>query len=343
MIPELGHFALAFALALSVAQAAFGLVGPWRGMPRLMAATPPLAAGALLATAVAFGCLLWSFAVNDTSVENVAQNSHSAKPWVYKVAGAWGNHEGSMLLWVTILGLAGGAVALLERRLDEVAGGIATAMRATTEVEYRRGYLTGLVEKEHTIVSQAHRTRARMTGTATKKCSPSYRGMRGDERGALDDLTWGSGKRMNRSGFYLLIWGKRRQDGGQTRGDHGLSRPRRPDHHQVVAAGSSNLGSPFGIGLTSDIAKVESRRRRRRGAERPRKASSLRQPTVTASPAEGLLQRRRNEYVHVRHQCGLCGIARRNDKSCYSLFPCGEKSGDNACYRPNGAVETELA
>jgi len=53
------------------------------------------------------------------SVALVAANSHSAKPWLYKVAGAWGNHEGSMLLWVTILGLAGGAVAWLERRLDE--------------------------------------------------------------------------------------------------------------------------------------------------------------------------------------------------------------------------------
>ena len=47
--------------------------------------------------------------------------------------------------------------------------------------------------------------------------------MWGDERGALDDLTWGSGKRMNCGGFNLLVWGKGRQDGGQARGDHGLS------------------------------------------------------------------------------------------------------------------------
>jgi cytochrome c-type biogenesis protein CcmF len=117
VIPELGHFALALALALSCAQAAFGLVGPWRGMPRLMAATPPLAAGALLATAVTFGCLMWSFAVNDTSVSNVAQNSHSAKPMLYKLTATWGSHEGSMVLWVLILALCGGAVAGFGRDL----------------------------------------------------------------------------------------------------------------------------------------------------------------------------------------------------------------------------------
>ena len=167
--------------------------------------------------------------------------------------------------------------------------------------------------------------------------------MRGDERGALDDLTWGSGKRMNCGGFDLLIWSKGRQDGGQARSDHGLSRPRRPNHHQVMATGCSNLGSPFGISLASDIAKVESRPRRRRGAERPCKARRLRQPTVTAGPSESLLQRRSNQYVHVRHQCGLGGIARWHNESCNSLFPCGQKSGDNSCYRPNGAVETELA
>jgi cytochrome c-type biogenesis protein CcmF len=117
VIPELGHFALALALALSLAQAAFGLVGAQRGMPRLMAAAPPLAAGTLLATVAAFGCLMWSFAVNDTSVANVAQNSHSAKPMLYKLTATWGSHEGSMVLWVLILALCGGAVAAFGRDL----------------------------------------------------------------------------------------------------------------------------------------------------------------------------------------------------------------------------------
>ena len=68
-------------------------------------AVPALAAGTLLATVVAFGCLMWSFAVNDTSVANVAQNSHSAKPMLYKLTATWGSHEGSMVLWVLILAL----------------------------------------------------------------------------------------------------------------------------------------------------------------------------------------------------------------------------------------------
>src|SRR3546814_10710405 len=63
------------------------------------------------------GRLIALFLRSDMSVLLVAQNSHTAKPWLYKFAGAWGNHEGSMLLWVTILGAAGAAVALLEKRL----------------------------------------------------------------------------------------------------------------------------------------------------------------------------------------------------------------------------------
>ncbi|WP_135465665.1 heme lyase CcmF/NrfE family subunit [Crenalkalicoccus roseus] len=117
MIPELGHFALALALALSAAQAVFGLWGAQRGEARLMAAAPPLAAGVLLAVAVSLGCLMWSFAVNDTTVMNVVQNSHSAKPMLYKLTGTWGNHEGSLVLWVFILALCGGAVALFGRDL----------------------------------------------------------------------------------------------------------------------------------------------------------------------------------------------------------------------------------
>ena len=111
MIPELGHFALALALALAVAQVGLGLVGAQRAEARLMAATAPVAAGILIAVVAAFGCLVWSFLVNDTTVANVVQNSHSAKPWLYKISGTWASHEGSMVLWVLILALCGGAVA----------------------------------------------------------------------------------------------------------------------------------------------------------------------------------------------------------------------------------------
>ena len=111
MIPELGHFALALALALSLAQSILGLVGAQRRDARLMAATGPLATGILIATAGAFAALVWCFVVNDTTVSNVVQNSHSAKPLLYKISGSWGSHEGSMILWVLILALCGGAVA----------------------------------------------------------------------------------------------------------------------------------------------------------------------------------------------------------------------------------------
>src|SRR4051794_17377225 len=111
MIPELRHFALALALALALAQVPLGLYGAQRAEARLMAATAPVAAGILIAVLAAFGCLVWSFLANDTTVANVVQNSHSAKPWLYKISGTWASHEGSMILWVLILALCGGAVA----------------------------------------------------------------------------------------------------------------------------------------------------------------------------------------------------------------------------------------
>jgi cytochrome c-type biogenesis protein CcmF len=79
----------------------------------------PIAMAQALLVALAFLILIQLFLRTDLSVKLVAANSHSMKPWLYKFAGTWGNHEGSMLLWVAILGVAGGAVALLERRLNE--------------------------------------------------------------------------------------------------------------------------------------------------------------------------------------------------------------------------------
>jgi cytochrome c-type biogenesis protein CcmF len=70
-------------------------------------------------TLIAFAMLLLVFALSDMSVALVFENSHSAKPFIYKVAGAWGNHEGSMLLWVTVLAVAGAFFALLSRRTSE--------------------------------------------------------------------------------------------------------------------------------------------------------------------------------------------------------------------------------
>jgi cytochrome c-type biogenesis protein CcmF len=111
MIGEAGHFALALAFVLSLALAVLPLWGAARGDAALMEAARPLAHGALVAVAAAFGFLTWAYVANDTTVMNVVQNSHSLKPLLYKITGVWGNHEGSMVLWVLILALCAAAVA----------------------------------------------------------------------------------------------------------------------------------------------------------------------------------------------------------------------------------------
>ncbi|MEO7786935.1 MAG: heme lyase CcmF/NrfE family subunit [Sphingomicrobium sp.] len=117
MIAETGLAALWLATALALLQLILGLAYAREqvGGPTVARA---LAVAQGLLTLVAFAALIACFARTDLSVALVAENSHSAKPMIYKIAGTWGNHEGSMLLWVTVLGIAGAALALLERRLD---------------------------------------------------------------------------------------------------------------------------------------------------------------------------------------------------------------------------------
>ncbi|MCP1470250.1 cytochrome c-type biogenesis protein CcmF [Sphingobium sp. OAS761] len=117
MIAETGLAALWLAAALALLQlflAFFGLKG---GKPELLPAVRPVAIAQGLLTAVAFALLITLFLRSDMSVLLVATNSHSMKPWLYKFAGTWGNHEGSMLLWVAVMGMAGATVALFERAL----------------------------------------------------------------------------------------------------------------------------------------------------------------------------------------------------------------------------------
>ena len=116
MIAEAGLAALWLAAALALLQLflAFGPAAAARGRPMRAVA---IVQGGL--TLFAMVMLLMVFARTDLSVLLVAENSHSAKPWIYKLAGAWGNHEGSMLLWVTVLGVAGAVLAIFSRRLDE--------------------------------------------------------------------------------------------------------------------------------------------------------------------------------------------------------------------------------
>jgi cytochrome c-type biogenesis protein CcmF len=117
VIAELGHFALALALILALAQTILPMLGAETRDARLMASAAPLAIGQCLAIAAAFFCLMYSYAINDTTVVNVVQNSHSAKPMLFKITGTWGNHEGSMILWVMILALCGFAVSAFGRGL----------------------------------------------------------------------------------------------------------------------------------------------------------------------------------------------------------------------------------
>ncbi|MGE0714683.1 MAG: heme lyase CcmF/NrfE family subunit [Alphaproteobacteria bacterium] len=117
MIVELGHFALALALLVALVQGTLPLVGAGRGDGRLMAVAGPAAAMQAALILAAFAALTWAFLVSDFSVALVAQNSHRTKPLLYRISGVWGNHEGSMLLWVLVLALFGAAVALFGRNL----------------------------------------------------------------------------------------------------------------------------------------------------------------------------------------------------------------------------------
>ena len=120
MIPEIGLAALWLAAALAALQLVAGAltVRGGDGAEIAMLTRPAAILQGGLA-AVAFAMLIWAFGVTDLSVKLVAMNSHSLKPMIYKIAGAWGNHEGSMLLWVTVMALAGGLIAAIERRLPE--------------------------------------------------------------------------------------------------------------------------------------------------------------------------------------------------------------------------------
>jgi cytochrome c-type biogenesis protein CcmF len=111
MIVEAGHFALALALALSLIQFAVPFWGARRNDAVLMGVADATALGQLLFVGAAFAALAEAHLVSDFSVLNVAENSHSAMPAIYKFSGVWGNHEGSMLLWSLILALFGGLVA----------------------------------------------------------------------------------------------------------------------------------------------------------------------------------------------------------------------------------------
>jgi cytochrome c-type biogenesis protein CcmF len=132
MIAEIGLAAMWLAAALAVLQmisGAFALRSAEGEVnPLAIYARPAAIVQAFLAV-LAFALLLWAFAITDLSIKLVASNSHSMKPLLYKLTGTWGNHEGSMLLWVGVLALSGGLLAGFEKRLPERTMGATLAVQ----------------------------------------------------------------------------------------------------------------------------------------------------------------------------------------------------------------------
>ncbi len=114
---ETGHFALVLAFALALVQSLVPLFGARTGNERLMAVGGPVAVTGFALTALSFAALTMAYVQSDFSVANVWENSHSLKPMLYKITGTWGNHEGSMLLWVLILTFFGALVAVFGTNL----------------------------------------------------------------------------------------------------------------------------------------------------------------------------------------------------------------------------------
>ena len=112
MIAEIGHYALVLALGLALIQATVPLAGAWLRDDTLMGVAGPTALAQFVFVAASFAALTACYVTSDFSVVNVFENSHSAMPLIYKFTSVWGNHEGSMLLWVLILALFGALVSL---------------------------------------------------------------------------------------------------------------------------------------------------------------------------------------------------------------------------------------
>lgn len=120
MIPELGLFALILALATSIVLGVVPLVGSFVGSRSWMAVARPAALIQLFFVALSYACLTWTFIGNDFSVLYTANTSNTGLPLIYKISGVWGGHEGSILLWVFILSVWVGAVALFSASLPAV-------------------------------------------------------------------------------------------------------------------------------------------------------------------------------------------------------------------------------
>jgi len=163
MVTELGHFALILAFFVAIVQSVVPLIGASKRWAGWMAFAEPAAISQFLLTAFSFGALVWAFTTSDFSLRIVVENSHSAKPMIYKISGTWGNHEGSMLLWVLIVTLFGAMAAFfgaglpptLKARVLAVQSAVAVAFFAfilfTSNPFDRLAIVSGLCRPEHGV------------------------------------------------------------------------------------------------------------------------------------------------------------------------------------------------
>ena len=142
MIPELGHYALILAFGLALIQGVMPLVGARSNDPVLMSIAVPAAQAQFVFVALAFAALATSYVTSDFSVLNVYENSHSQMPLIYRFTSLWGNHEGSMMLWVLILALFGGLVATFGSNLPASLKAIALAVQAWIAAAFHLFILT---------------------------------------------------------------------------------------------------------------------------------------------------------------------------------------------------------
>ena len=117
MITEIGHFSLIFAFVLSLCQSLAPIYAARKSIDAIHNVTIRLAILNAIFVLISFSCLVWAFIVSDFSVALVAEHSHSSKPLIYKISGSWGNHEGSLLMWIVILSVFGAGLALTQKTM----------------------------------------------------------------------------------------------------------------------------------------------------------------------------------------------------------------------------------
>jgi cytochrome c-type biogenesis protein CcmF len=136
MIVELGHFALVLAFMVAIFQMIVPMIGAAQGRPGWMAVADPAATAQFVLTAISFGALTYAFVTSDFSLSLVVNNSHTLKPMIYKITGVWGNHEGSLLLWVLILTLFGAMAAWFGKGLPPTLRARVLAVQSSVAVAF---------------------------------------------------------------------------------------------------------------------------------------------------------------------------------------------------------------